>query len=268
MKRTTFTLPFAGIIALVSLLNGGLALAADTTTAPILAVREDGQRLGMMQRAPGIFGVVTAINGNSLTVERREGVWWKGGTSTSTNTNTSYSVDGSKATVTKNRVTSNLTSIAVGDTVFVQGTVIGQNIEATRIDDGTGGRMGMMGRGQRGEGTPGFEGNGQPVVGGTVAMVDGSTFTLTNRSNVTFTIDATSATIHKRGATSTMSDIKVGDGVIVQGTVNGTAITADTVIDHGETKTINGERLGVQTGFAHRMMGVFGGFFHRMFGFF
>src|SRR5512146_566500 len=78
---------------------------------------------GMMQTMPGIFGKVTAVNGTTLTVS-------------DTRTDTSYTVDASGATVMKNGSASSLSSVAVGDTVFVQGTVSGTNVTATTIRDG------------------------------------------------------------------------------------------------------------------------------------
>jgi hypothetical protein len=96
-----------------------------------------------------------------------------------------------------------------------------------------------------------------------VASVSGNTLTITNVSNVTYTVDASSAKIVKGNATSTISNISAGDRVIVQGAVNGTAITASSVVDQGimPVATNSTQNNG---GF----FGAMGRFFHRMFGFF
>ena len=125
---------------------------------------------------------------------------------------------------------------------MVQGTVSGTKVTATTIRDGVmpGGMKSGTGTGA-GKGAPqmpsGITGNGEPVVGGNITAINGSTLTITNKSNVTYTIDATNATIMKGNATSTLSNVAVGDSVVVQGTVNGTSVTASTVIDQGVPKT-------------------------------
>jgi hypothetical protein len=113
--------------------------------------------------------------------------------------------------------------------------------------------------------TPLISGNGQPIVGGTVAIVSGNTLSVTNASNVTYTVDASSATIVKANATSSVSNIAVGDRVVVQGAVNGTSITASSVVDQGVAKNPTGSN---QSGNRRGFMGSIRGFLHNMFGFF
>ncbi|MDR3548681.1 MAG: hypothetical protein P4M11_10535 [Candidatus Pacebacteria bacterium] len=77
---------------------------------------------------------------------------------------------------------------------------------------------------------------------GTVASIDGDILTVTGHATpktatTTYTVDATNAKIFKVGssnarpATTTISAIQVNDSVIVQGTVNGTSVTASSIID-------------------------------------
>jgi hypothetical protein len=225
--------------------------------------------MNMNLARPAVIGTVSAVNGDILTVasntwnERR-------GTSTSATSAsqpqavakvaTTYTVDATNATVTKNNAASSISDIAVGDTVMVQGTVSGTNVTAKTIRDG----VGMMKPGQ-GKGSvqmpAGITGNGEPVVGGSITAINGSTLSITNKSNVTYMIDATNAAITKDNATSTLSSVAVGDNVVVQGTVNGSSVTASTVIDQGVTQTSS-------TGVVHNFMGAIGGFFTRLFGFF
>ncbi len=82
-----------------------------------------------------------------------------------------------------------------------------------------------------------------PAAAGMVTAVNGTTITLTDmKSNTTYTVDASNATITKmakpttQGAkpvstTITVSGIAVGDMLRVQGTVNGTTITATKIED-------------------------------------
>ncbi len=166
----------------------------------------------------------------------------------------------------KDHATSTLSAIAVGDMVMVQGTVNGTSVTATKINDGM-----MMNHMGKGGGAPmqspqAIQGNGEPVVGGTISALSGSTITLTNASNVTYSVDASAATVFKDNATSSISSLATGDKVIVQGTVNGTTVTASSVIDQGASST-----PAAGTSMPHQAPGVFGaigGFFHKMFGFF
>ena len=250
MKRNT-GLFVTGSLVLSSLLLGSTAFAAGP---------------GMMGRghAPGVFGTVSAINGTTLTVESK-------GFGQSA-TATTYTVDASKATVTKSGNASTLSAVTLGDTVMVAGTVTGTSVVATTIRDGVMGHGGMRPGGMHASSTVAvIQGNGQPVIGGAVTAVSGSSLTVTNKSNVTYTVDVASAKIVKAGATSTIASVSVGDNVVVQGTVNGTAVVASSVLDQGapivQTNTATAA-TGVPQGHMGGFMGMMGGFFHNLFGFF
>lgn len=199
-----------------------------------------GGRGGMMAgQRPAVVGSVTAISGTTLTVTQMQ-------RPNATTSAAVYSVDASNATVYKNNATSSVSSIATGDSVFVAGTVNGTNVTATVIRDGkfagrggANGAPGMMG-GKGGSKGPQltFQGNGQPVVAGSVTAVSGNTVSITNKSNVSYTIDTSSANIQKQGTgTTTVSNIAVGDTVLVQGTVNDNAVVASSLIDQGVAPT-------------------------------
>jgi len=227
---------------------------------------------------PAVIGTVSAVNGDILTVASNSWNERRGFASTTPTSqpqavapaSVTYTVDATNATVTKNNAASSVASIAVGDTVMVQGTVSGTNVTATTIRDGVMMRGGMKpgtGKGAPPQMQPGITGNGEPVVGGNITAINDSTLTITNKSNVTYTVDATSATIMKDNATSTLSSVAVGDNVVVQGTVNGSSVTASTVIDQGAPQT-SSALGGAVKGIAHNFMGAIGGFFTRVFGFF
>ena len=247
---------------------------------------------GRMGQQPGIFGTVTAVNGTTLTVSSRgfgRGEW---ATTTPTTTPTApktapapviYTVDASGATVMKNNATSTISAIAVNDMVRVTGTVNGTNVTATKISDGVvpgmnGGRgvgMPRTGAPVGAGGRPGMfasstiaqlQGNGQPIVGGTVSAINGNSLTITNSGSATYTVDVTNAKITRPGVTTaTVANITVNDHVLVQGTVNGTAITATSVIDQPAPATTS---TATTTPPAPRgILGSIGLFFSHLFGF-
>jgi hypothetical protein len=241
---------------------------------------------GSMHRpggVPGVFGTVTAISGTTLTVsaQMRMRPMSPSNAMPAVGSTTVYTVDASNATVYKGGATTTIpfASIATGDTVMVQGTVSGTNITATIIRDGVGGTM-MGGRGFGGRNasstphtmpTPVIQGNGEPVIGGAVTAINGSSLTVTNASNVTYTVDVTNATLIKNGTSTTLTNIAVGDTLVVQGTVNGTSVTASSVIDQGAKSSTSASAGGASApGPRGGFGGIFsaiGGFFQRLFGF-
>lgn len=220
--------------------------------------------VGTVASAPDVNGTFTVTAKN----------WQRGAASTTPVTTTTYTVTTTSATtVTKNGASSTVSSIATGDMVMIQGTVSGTTITATSINDGKmGAGMGRPGGfgGKMGTTTashmPAITGNGQPIVGGAVTAVNGNSITVTNKSNATYTVDVSSATVSKTGVTgATAESIVVGDNVIVQGTVNGTNITASSVTDSG-TAPSSGNASGASHGGG--IFGFLGGMFSKMFGFF
>lgn len=248
---------------------GSLALAvpvfAENAGQPP-AGRGNGRGIMMgrgLKNGLGIFGTVGSITGETLTITTKAKPNANGAAATSV----IYTVDATNATVTKNGTTGavgNLSGVAVGDTIVVQGTVNGTNVVAKKIRDGA------PGQGQKGM-MPIIQGNGQPVVAGKVSAISGNTITISNASNVTYSIDATNSKFVVAGvATPAISNVAVGDSVVAQGTVNGTNVVATTVIDQKprpanatETENDNSKPQGFMGG----MMGGIGNFFKHMFGF-
>jgi hypothetical protein len=182
----------------------------------------------------GVFGTVASVNGNTLTVTSRG---WSGKSTSATPTPTAvapttYTVDATNATVTKNGTASSVSGIAIGDTVMVQGTVSGTSITATAIRDGVPAAHAPGAP----KPSPVIQGNGEPVIAGTITAINGGVLTVSNKSNVTYTVDATSATISIKNAKSTLGSVAVGNSVVIQGTVNGTSVTATSVVDQGTPK--------------------------------
>jgi hypothetical protein len=249
-----------GYIVVASVLLGSFVVLNGTAFAAGPGFGHRGQE----GRAPGVVGTVSAINSNIITVTSKAKP--NGGTAVT------YTVDANGATIMKGGSNSSISNIAVGDTIMVQGTVNGTSVTATSIRDGA---QPAQRFNQNASQNPIIQGNGQPVVGGNVTAMNGTTLTITNKSNVAYTVDATNAKITKAGAESSLSNIVVGDDVIVQGTVNGTSVIASSIIDQGVPRAlpINASSRAVSAtnsnpGFFSKVFGTVGGFFHNVFGFF
>ncbi len=267
MKNKKFT-SLVSLAVFLGLSFAGLSYAdtAKENSVPRGFPQQGQFSRGNKPQTPGIFGTVSAINGTSLTVTS------KGfGTSTAS---TVYSVDASNAVVMTNRATSTLSAVVVGNSVMVAGTVNGTSVTATKINlnsDMTGFKGGdneNPGKGfdkKNASSTDMMEGNGQPIIGGTVSAVNGTIITITNKSNTSYTIDATNATTTKKGSIISVSDIAVGDSVLVQGAINGTSVTASIITDQAQMT-----QSSKNTGVKQKITGFFGGignFFARLFGF-
>lgn len=243
-----------------SLLAISLIAISILAAAPAFAQNENSRGLMMGRRVGfGINGTVTAISGNTITVTTKVGP-----NAPASKPAKTYTVDATKATVTKNGANSTVSAIAVGDTVTVQGTATGTNIVAKIIRDG-------LPQNDKKPGNPPVQGNGQPVVAGKVTAVNGNTITITNNSNVTYSVDATSAKILSPGVQSaTISNIATGDNLIIQGTVNGTSVTASTIIDRKEVSpSVQPTTPPPQEGPKPKQVffGGIGSFFKKLFGF-
>jgi hypothetical protein len=118
-----------GAFALAGAQSAAAADMSPTTTAALPAATAPAAS-GMHARghAPlGGDGIVASISGTTLTMTEEAD---EGGAT--------YTVDASSATVTKAGASASLGSIAVGDKIFVKGTVTGTNVVATSISDGHG----------------------------------------------------------------------------------------------------------------------------------
>jgi hypothetical protein len=244
--------------------NGGWNGQGHSQLAPGHTAGQAGMNRGQGTMKPAVAGTVTAVNGNTITINGRQGFG-------STTPTTTFTVDATNATVKKNNATSTVSSIVVGDTIFAEGTITGTNVVATSIRDG------VMTPGMRGQGNPGINGksgmasstpvlgNGQPVIAGTVSVISGNTLTITTASNVTYSVDAGNAKILEGQNTVALSSIVVGNKVLVQGTVNGTSVTASTIVDRsgvptaGATSAQNkGQPKGFFAGIGQFFMHIFG----------
>lgn len=208
-----------------------LAIAGTFVLAvPALAKSEQtGAGNDSNRMKPNVVGKVTAINGNIITITRKQESEKEKSATSTTPASTTFTIDATNAKILRGETAITISNIAVGDNIVVQGTITGTNVVATQIRDG------KMGNGnenvnENNQAMMQIKGNGQPVVAGKISVISGSAITITNTGNVTYTIDATNAKIVQGKNTILVAGLKVGDSVIVQGTVNGTAITASTII--------------------------------------
>jgi hypothetical protein len=212
-----------GSLGLIAGVAGTMAVATyaaapqATVTAATTQTQAPGQHGHGQFTPPAASGNVTAVSGNTITLTDKK-------------SGTTYTVDATNATVNKftagtngakgTQATITVSQIAVGDNITVQGTVSGANITATKIEDGM-----MMGFGGRGHGPMGMGGQM-----GTVSSISGNTITLTGKNGTTYTIDASNSKVEKVSTVS-VSNIAVGDSLMVQGTTSGTTVTAKNIVD-------------------------------------
>lgn len=260
----------AGSAILGSLSFAGTALASDGM--------HRGERNGVKITTPrsAVVGTVTSVSGTTLTVNVKASQHENKTAASST----VYTVDATNAVVTKAGASSTVGAITVGDRVVILGTVTGTNVVATKIIDGKMfGRPEMSDRnskmGNASTGVQFLPGNGNPVIGGNVTAMSSTTLTVTTKSGTVYTVNTASTTVQKAGIGSTvatLSSIALGDNVLVQGTVNGTSVTASSIIDQGtvgSVPSVFGENGGTAKPVGHQgFMGAIGGFFSHLFGFF
>ena len=117
------------------------------------------------------------------------------------------------------------------------------NNDASSTRPGDHGDHMMMGSStpEGGDHMDGMMGSSTPAVIGKVVSVSGTTLTVSGHSGpdtatTTYTVDASSAKIMKGKPTATstpatISDVAVGDNVLVIGTASGTTVTAKVIVD-------------------------------------
>lgn len=239
-----------GIIALASLIVLGSAVPTFAQGKPEKGPldRKGENRLERSAEQIPLIGTVTAKSGTMLTVSGKSFSDKNAASST-------FTVDASNAKIFKNMSTSTVAEIATGDRVSIQGTLSGTTLTAKTI------RIGISGPGMgyaMGKDRQEFVGNGQPVIAGKITAISSTSMSISNNSNTTYNVDITNAKIMQKNTSVSSTSLKIGDVVVVQGNINGTSITASSVID--QTKPIENNK---PTGF----FGGVGNFFKHLFGF-
>jgi hypothetical protein len=217
--------------------------------------------------SPGVIGKVTVISGTNITIRDDQ-------------KKITYAVDASNATVKKGNATSSLSAIAIGDMIMVQGVIHDTSIEAKTIFDWR--LAGTVSQNKSGSGkekgsflvatgTPrGNQGGRSQDIRGSVSVINGSTLSVVADKNqnssttITYSVDASNATVKKDNTTSSLSAIVMGDMIMVQGAASGTSIVAVTISDN-TTSSASGEKTEFHPGFLSSFMGSVSGFFKNIF---
>lgn len=234
MTIKALTVPLLGAALIGGAITGVGVTAFAQSATPSRTPTSEMARVAMPFAGAGVSGTVSAVSGSTITLTAKDGGI--------------YTIDASGATVTKyangTTTTVGVSGITVGDVITVNGTIKTANMTAKTIRDGAPAKPAM------------------PVAVGKVTAVNGSTITLSGvvrpmpmmenapsttlgegkLATITYTVDASGATITKitasatKGAkpttsTITVSQIALGDMLSVQGTANGSAITATAITD-------------------------------------
>jgi hypothetical protein len=194
--------------------------AAPQATAP----PQGGGRGG--ERRPGVFGKLTAVNGQSLEITRQNGdkviVNIAG--------STQFRKEGQEA---------KLADFKVGDEVFVRGS---ENADHTWTADVVGARPAGFGGLPRAGGAEGGRGPGggggrpagmlgQDYVLGEVKAVDAPKLTILRPDNVSQTVELNEDTSLRKGREAiTMADIQPGDHIMVRGGMTNNVFLPKSVI--------------------------------------
>jgi len=220
MNARTIFLFIAGALCLTLFLASRL-VAQDPPPPP--QSQASGQDVGRPQagpargeRRPGVFGKITAINGQSLeiTTPRGETVTVK---------------LSSETQFRKDRETAKLSDFKVGDMVGIRGEENPDHTwTAQMVGARTGGFAGGQGAGGEGRGPGGGPGGpgmrqqmgvlGQDYVVGEIKAIDAPSLTVLRPDNVTQSVQLDENTSLRKGRDSiTMADIQPGDHVFIRG---------------------------------------------------
>lgn len=219
MKKRSTKVVIGGIIAI-----GALFLTLAVVPAAAAATVKHARPVPRayfnkkMTNSGGVFGKITVISGNTLTVQSRS------------NSSTIYTVDATNAKIVVNSRTSTLPALAVGDQIVVKGKSTGTNqISAQSI-------MKSMPNFNKGINNGMMHGG---AVAGKITAISGSSLTVqamqwkNASSTYVYTVDATGAKVTVNGQASTLSALAVGDRIFVRGTSGGTNQITAKIISKG-----------------------------------
>jgi hypothetical protein len=218
MAKKSTIMALAAVIFTASVLGFNGVARAEEQGASTTWKLSQGNIKNYLKHAPGVIGTVVSVNGSIITITGKN--------------NTTYTIDTSGAKIFKNRNTV-ITSadVKVGDVIMAQGTVNGTHVVATTVFDG----KPIVGKKNQGN----FSG-----VMGIVNSVSADSLTLTAKNGVVYTVNTTNTTHIEKGTPPVhvqISDIKIGDTIMVRGAVNGTVVSAEKVFDGSFSKERNGK---------------------------
>jgi hypothetical protein len=178
----------------------GLAVWAqepDTQAAPPAEGQPMGQGHGPGHRGPGTAGTITAINGNTITINSFNGKSEQVNTTDSTR-------------FRKDREQAQLSDFKVGDRVFVRGQQNSEGVFQAEV---------LASRPAGGMGGANFrEGMGKQFIAGEIKSISGTQLTIQRPDGVTQTISVDENTsFRKQNESVTLADLKPGDHVFGRG---------------------------------------------------
>jgi len=188
----------------------------------------------------GLFATVTAKTSTTITVKAN-------------NNGTIYTVDTTEASVRKQgEKNADMGDIAVGDSVFVRGDTTDKTIEAKSIISVNLPKNAVVKKNLTG-------------VAGVVTAVTGDTITIKTKTDVVYTIDADDARIRTRDdKDAATTDIKVGDTVLAQGTIDNKSVDASVILAIDEDSIKDKEiKAEAKVGFFHKIGLFFKGLFKK-----
>ncbi len=160
---------------------------------------------------PVVFGTVEAVNGSYVTIS-----------SVLRGATTTYTIDASAAKIIKSgSATTTISDIVVGDKILVKGNISGTNVSAETITDN---KSKNTKNTNWSKAPKGFHAEFNGIIG-KVSYINGTTISVSvykKNATTTYTVDASNVTI---------SNIQVGDTIIVRGSVTGTSIIAKSIVE-------------------------------------
>jgi hypothetical protein len=204
MTKKSTVIAFAAVLFTASAFGFTGVSFAETPKTPSSWKASQKNIKEYLRHAPGVAGTVTSVTGTSIIISAKN--------------NTTYSIDTSGAKIFKNRNTViTPADVKTGDKIMAQGTFDGTKVLATTVFDG----KGVIDKKHNGS---------FPGVMGIVNSVSPTLLTVTTKDNVVYTVKITASTkIDKK--TSNITDIAIGDTVMVRGMVVGNEVTAKTIFD-------------------------------------
>ena|GEM_PF-3142598 len=188
----------------------------------------------------GLFATVTAKSSNSITIK-------------SNSTGTIYTVATADVSVRKHgEKDADMSDIAVGDSVFVRGEITDKTIAAKSIISVNIPKNAVIKKNLSG-------------VAGVVTAVNGNTVTVKTKTDIVYTVDTDDARIRTRDdKDAATADIKVGDTVLVQGTIDNKSVDASVIIAIDEDSIKDKEiKAEAKVGFFHKIGLFFKSFFNK-----
>jgi len=169
--------------------------------------------------ASSLAGRVTKIDGATVSVQQAD------------STTVAVTTDGQ--TTIRQLVTGVLTDLKTGDVIAVAGGKTGDTTYSAKTITSIGQVTGATGAGVGRSLNAALPGVAAPAVTGQIKSVNGGTLIVQGFDGATVTVTSSPATVVKTQQPGTLSDIKTGDVLFVQGEKTGDTLVARSITDQG-----------------------------------